>query len=237
MRGSPVESSELARRYRGTTAAHYEQQRTGEPSWAREQAIVSSMLEAFPNDGTVIDVPVGTGRFFEFYQARGLHPTGIDVSVDMLTQARQKAEQLGLAVLLEEGDIRRLRFPGEAFDGAVCIRLLNLIDFGDVVPAVQELARVSKRYVILGVRYFVPVSELVRRRGRIGLILRQYVRRLRAAVSARVLRIHSRARMLDTVARSGLVIVRSATVEQFANGSDLVVYLLEKGDVSSTATS
>lgn len=233
-----MESSELARRYRGTTATHYEEERVGEPSWAREQAAVSSMLEVFPKYGTLIDVPVGTGRFFEFYQARGLHPTGIDVSVDMLTQARQKAERLGLAVLLEEGDIRRLRFPNEVFDGAVCIRLLNLIDFSDVVQAVRELARVSKRHVILGVRCFAPISELVRRPRRVRLIARQWVRRLRAAMSGRVLRIHSQARMLDALRQNGLTIVRSTTVEQFANGSDLVVYLLDKqGGTHSGMTS
>jgi ubiquinone/menaquinone biosynthesis C-methylase UbiE len=223
-----MESSELAQRYRGATATDYEQRRVGEPSWAREQAIVSSMLEVFPRDATLIDVPVGTGRFFEFYQARGLRPTGVDVSADMLTQAQQKAIEVGLAVTLEAGDIRRLRFPNGAFDGAVCIRLFNLIALPDVVLGIRELARVSRRHVILGVRCFLPVRELVRRPGRTGLITRQLARRLRAMVSSRVLRIHPRADVLDAFVRSGLTIVRSDSVEQFANGSELVVYLLAK---------
>lgn len=223
-----MESSEIAQRYRGATATQYEHQRVGEPSWAREQTIVSSMLEVFPRNGTLIDVPVGTGRFFEFYHARGLRPIGVDVSADMLAQAQQKAEQVGLAVTLEEGDIRRLRFPADTFDGAVCIRLLNLIALPDVVQAVRELARVSKRHVILGVRYFTPVRELVRRPGSTGLLIRQMARRLRAMTSSRVLRIHPQADVLNAFAQSGLTIVRSASVEQFANGSELIVYLLEK---------
>lgn len=223
-----MESSEFAQRYRGATATSYEQQRRAEPNWAREQNIVSSMLEVFPKNGTLIDVPVGTGRFFEFYQARGLRPTGVDVSADMLIQAQQTAKQVGLEVSLEEGDIRRLRFPAEAFDGGVCIRLLNLIDLPDAVQAVRELARVSRRYVILGVRYFVPLRELVRRPGRTGLITRQLARRLRAMASSRLLRIHPQADMLNTLTQSGLNILRSASVEQFDNGSELVVYLLEK---------
>jgi SAM-dependent methyltransferase len=223
-----MESSELAGRYRGATAAGYEQQRIGEPSWPREQASVSSMLEVFSPQATLIDVPVGTGRFFEFYHARKLRPTGVDVSGDMLAQARRKALDVGLTATLEEGDIRRLRFAADAFDGAVCIRLLNLIEFPDVVQAIRELARVSRHYVILGARCFVPVHDLARRPGGLALVTRQAARRLRAKASSRALRIHSRAALLDTVAQSGLTIIRSATIEQFADGSELVVYLLEK---------
>ena len=223
-----MKSTELASKYRGAGATDYERERLGEPNWAREQAIVSSMLEVLPRNATLIDVPVGTGRFFEFYQARGLQPVGIDVSADMLAQARRKAEQSGLQMILEEGDIRRLRFPAGSFDAAVCIRLLNLIDLPDAVQAVHELARVSRRSVILGVRCFMPMRELIRRPGRSRLIIRQLAHRLRAWMSSRVLRVHPRAYMLDALSRSGLTIVRSAPVEQFADGSELVVYLLEK---------
>jgi len=131
-------------------------------------------------------------------------------------------------VTLEEGDIRRLRFPAGSFDAAVCIRLLNLIDLSDAVQAVHELARVSKRSVILGVRYSIPMRELIRRPGRSRVIIRQLANRLRAWMSSRVLRVHPRAHILDALSRSGLNVVRSAPVEEFADGSELVIYLLEK---------
>jgi ubiquinone/menaquinone biosynthesis C-methylase UbiE len=226
-----MKSTELASKYRGTAATDYERQRIAEPAWPREQAIVSSMLEVLPRNATLIDVPVGTGRFFEFYQARGLQAVGIDVSADMLAEARSQAEQMGLPVTLEEGDIRRLRFPTGAFDAAVCIRLLNLIDLADAVRAMHELARVSRRYVILGVRYSVPVRELIGRPGRSRVIMRQLANRLRAWMSSRVLRVHPRVSILGALSRSGLTVIRSAPVEQFPDGSELVIYLLEKAAV------
>lgn len=223
-----MESSNLAGRYRGATAAHYDQHRVGEPVWAREQAIVSSMLEVFPRPGTLIDVPVGTGRFFELYRARGLRPTGVDVSADMLGQARQKAAQVGLLATLEEGDIRQLRFPNGAFDGAVCIRLFNLIRWSDAVQAVEELARVSRHHVIVGVRSFLPLRELLRRPGRTRVIAHRLARHARRVASSQVLKVHPRAAVLEAFAESSLVIVRAVPVERFADGSELVVYLLQK---------
>ena len=99
---------ELATRYTGGLAHGYEAERTGGPEWPREQAIVERFLGLLPRGVTLLDVPVGTGRFLPFYKACDLRVTGLDISLDMLAKARSKAAALGLDIALAKGDIRKV---------------------------------------------------------------------------------------------------------------------------------
>jgi ubiquinone/menaquinone biosynthesis C-methylase UbiE len=218
-------SAEPADRYRGAVATGYDSYRLKQPKWHREQEIVSSLLKVLPRNATLVDVPVGTGRFFEFYKSLGLRPTGVDISDDMLDQARQKAHAVGLDVTLEPGNILQLGYPDGTFDAALCLRLFNLIPLADVAQAVSELARVSRRYVIVGARHFTPAVELATRPVS---LLGQLVTKLRRRIVKSVLTIHSRPALLSALTGSGLKVARSVRVERSRNGSELVIYLLEK---------
>jgi ubiquinone/menaquinone biosynthesis C-methylase UbiE len=218
-------SAEQANRYRGKVATGYDSYRLREPKWHREQAIMSDLLKVLPRNASVLDVPVGTGRFFDYYKALGLRPTGVDISNDMLAEAQQKAGEVGLDVILEEGNILSLGYPDRTFDAAVCIRLLNLIPLADVAQAVAELARVSKRHVIVGARHFTPAAELGTRP--ISLI-GQLLVKLRAKLKKGVLHIHSRPALTSALTGSSLRVARAVSVERSRNGSELVIYLLEK---------
>jgi ubiquinone/menaquinone biosynthesis C-methylase UbiE len=221
-------SAEQADRYRGKVATGYDSYRLQQPKWHREQEIMSDLLKALPRNASVLDVPVGTGRFFDYYKALGLRPTGVDISSDMLAQAQQKAGDVGLDVILEEGNILRLGYPDRTFDAAVCIRLFNLIPLADVAQGVSELARVSKRYVIVGARHFTPAAELGTRP--ISLI-GQLLVKLRAKLKKGVLHIHSRPALTSALTGSGLRVARAVSVERSRDGSELVIYLLEKTSI------
>jgi ubiquinone/menaquinone biosynthesis C-methylase UbiE len=218
-------SAEQADRYRGTVATGYESCRLRQPKWHREQEIMSDLLKALPRNATLLDVPVGTGRFFEFYKVLDFRPTGVDISNDMLTQARQKAREVGLDVALAEGNVLKLGYPDRTFDAAVCIRLFNLIPLADVARAVSELARVSKRYVIVGARHFTPAAELG---SRPVSLVGQLLVKLRAKIRKGPLIIHSRPALMGALTGSGLRVARPVSVERSRNGTELVIYLLEK---------
>jgi ubiquinone/menaquinone biosynthesis C-methylase UbiE len=94
--------------------------------------------------GSVLDVPVGTGRFLQLYKDRGLAATGVDYNLSMLKHARAKDPE----VPLEQGDVTQLRFPDGSFDVVVCVRLLHLIAPGEVPLVVKELLRVARCHVI-----------------------------------------------------------------------------------------
>lgn len=141
----------VARRYRGKGATNYDAKRAYKEKWRLENEGVELLLR-FPMDlhdeheRTLLDVPVGTGRFQYLYEREGIKATGIDTSKDMLEEARKK----GMAEL-RKGDIRKLPFPDDSFDVALCMRLFPWFEPQEVAQSLKELARVV-RVLIVGIR-------------------------------------------------------------------------------------
>src|SRR5512132_332799 len=67
----------------------------------------------------VLDVPCGDGRLALELSARGCRVTGVDVSSDFLTAARDAARERGLDVLWRQSDMRDLPWT-EQFEAAYC---------------------------------------------------------------------------------------------------------------------
>lgn len=153
--------------YQGHEAVGYEDRRTTDAKWAAEDRALVELLDlACPHPASVLDVPVGTGRFLPHYLDRGHTVVGVDISTDMLEVARAKVPEAlqngasvdGASVDLATGDVTSLAYGDDSFDLAVCVRLLNLVDVDVVARAVSELARVSRGHVLIGLRTYDPVS-------------------------------------------------------------------------------
>lgn len=145
----------LKDKYTGETALRYEQKRRDTEHWRKEQTIVKNLVEScgLPEGSTVLDVPVGTGRFLPVYEKQGYRAIGLDASEDMLAEASQKAGELSYDdVRLQKGDITDISLDADEVDLAVCIRLMNWFDFSTFQRAMKELVRVSSQFVIVGVR-------------------------------------------------------------------------------------
>lgn len=153
----------LKSKYTGQTAKTYENGRKPTEHWYREQRVVSMLLERSPlqKGSLVLDVPVGTGRFLPFYKKQRYRTIGVDASPDMVSEAEQKAEEIGYGdVELIVGDIFDLPLADDSAALAVCIRLLNWFDFSDFQRALSELRRVSVQELIVGVRVSSGQSRL-----------------------------------------------------------------------------
>jgi|ERR1700679_3268240 len=142
----------LSTRYTGELAQAYDAARMGGPEWPREQAIVERYLATLPAGATLVDIPVGTGRFLEFYKTFDLKPTGLDISADMLAAAKAKAAALGLDLTLAQADIRKIDAPDKSFEAGVCVRFVNWVDFAGMEAALAELSRVVRTTLIVSVR-------------------------------------------------------------------------------------
>jgi ubiquinone/menaquinone biosynthesis C-methylase UbiE len=144
-------------KYDRCIAESYDETRKSEAHWWREDQFVQ---EYFSTEavGRLLDLPVGTGRFFRHYKSvQSL--TGVDVSEAMLEQARKNLTSLppGISVRLERGDVLSLRFAEREFDAAIVWRLFHLIP-RDLLPrAVSELCRVTSKHVLL--QSYVPVAR------------------------------------------------------------------------------
>ena len=100
--------------------------------------------------GAVLEVAIGTGRNLPYYP-RDRRLTGIDLSPAMLTLARDRARELGLAAALLVADAQALPFTPASFDSVVCTLGLNAIP--DDRAAVAEMYRVLRpggRLVLVG---------------------------------------------------------------------------------------
>jgi ubiquinone/menaquinone biosynthesis C-methylase UbiE len=91
--------------------------------------------------GDVLEIGVGTGLNLPFY-APDVRLTGIDLSAAMLSEARKRADSLGLDMDLCEGNAEALEFSDGQFD--TVIFSLCLCSIPDDRKAVAEGVRVLK---------------------------------------------------------------------------------------------
>ena len=96
--------------------------------------------------GTILDAGVGTGRNIDFYP-QGSRVTGIDLSPSMLALAMDREMRKGSraeVVVLNEMNVLETRFADDTFDCVVSSFLFCVLDDEHQLPALKELARVTK---------------------------------------------------------------------------------------------
>src|SRR3984957_12695643 len=97
------------------------------------------------------------------YSPDGIRLTGIDVSAQMLSIARDRAASLGREADLRRGDAQALDFPDFSFDTVLCT--LGLCAIPDERRAITEMARALRAIQWLYERISVPLAgEHFRRR-------------------------------------------------------------------------
>lgn len=85
---------------------------------AAEAEMIERVLEGSHNL-SILDVPCGEGRLSLELAKRGHQITGVDLSWEMLEEARQKGDHQHMKVAWNHGDMQCLTFESE-FDAAVC---------------------------------------------------------------------------------------------------------------------
>lgn len=93
-----------------------------------------------PDARTFLEVGCGDGSLPIVMAKHGLASVGVDVSPEPLRTARDRAEDLGLAVRWHTASIYDLPYPNGSFDIVACNDVLEHVE--DVHTALGELARV-----------------------------------------------------------------------------------------------
>ena len=210
--------------YYGAKATNYDATRMG-AKWQAEQEAVHQFLKRIheiQGGYSILDIPVGTGRFLEFYQEHEAIAEGVDVSSDMLAEAKKKAAELQYPVKLEIGNVFDLREKSAGFDVVLCIRLANWLDIGSLMQAIRQLSQASRRFIVFGVRVYQE-SE---RTAKSALVhwLREQVRRLKG----NKITIHCEKRVQQALATVGLAVRDEQEIDRGPEGSCYAIYLLEK---------
>jgi ubiquinone/menaquinone biosynthesis C-methylase UbiE len=224
-----MDISKLSHRYTGNCAKDYDKKRVGENKWSVEERIVESLLAQFPKGSSILDIPVGAGRFIALYKKFNLRVTGIDASKDMLDESKKKVTAQNFKVVLKEGSIFDIRFSEGHFDIVLCIRFLNWIDYDNLSVAVKEITRVAQRNLIIGVRHLTPFSDIAVYTP-LGMMrfIRQCIMRLRKSFEKQKLVFHKKRDIDSLFEKYNLKVSEAAQVEKRADGTDYFIYLLRK---------
>jgi ubiquinone/menaquinone biosynthesis C-methylase UbiE len=206
--------------YRGDVAATYDASRRNKPQWQRESDTLAKLLDRIPAGLSVLDAPIGTGRFVPLYGQRFVF--GADISPDMLGQVPN-------AVPLVLGDVTSLPLRSDSVGVAVCIRLLNLVDFETACAALHELRRVSNGFIVAGIRtQSSPMTRGDTLRERAWHFMRWGYRTARRRRPTSRVVAHRQTDVQRFLRDAGFDVIERRTVERLSDGSLYSFYLLAK---------
>jgi SAM-dependent methyltransferase len=116
----------------------------------REQRAVRSIFKGLPDVRSILDVPSGAGRFLRTLASGGRQVIEMDVALEILAFAREKAGRDRVPVSVLQGDASQLPLADESVDCVFCNRLLHHIVSGRERSVIlREFHRVSRRWVVV----------------------------------------------------------------------------------------
>ncbi len=131
---------ELAECYWKEEAWDYDEGRVKDPRrkiiFEIQKEITSSFLKS-AGKNNILDVACGTGRFFPLYAPRKIY--GVDISRDMLNEARKKK----LAKELKLADAENLPFKDNTFDAVITSQFVMHTPYYEKI--IKEMTRVAKK--------------------------------------------------------------------------------------------
>ncbi len=102
---------------------------------------IEEFLDLLPKNAKVLDIGCGVGVDAGFMVSEGFKITGIDLSKEMLSIARQKFPQIDF----RQQDIRELDFPPNTFDGILASCSLIHIPKKDVSPLLKKFHKILSK--------------------------------------------------------------------------------------------
>lgn len=126
--------------YAGKYAAHWDAGKGFSPPVGRHISTLQVLLR-LRGVRRVLDVGCGPGQVLRLCAAAGFEVEGTEV-VDVLFDRQLR----GYAVRVAE--LPRLPFPAASFDAVLAVDVLEHLEEDEVEPSIDELARVTRRYLL-----------------------------------------------------------------------------------------
>ncbi len=137
----------------GVTAHDYARHRAGFPAsfFARLED-----MGLFAQPRRVLDLGTGTGTLARNFARRGHEVTGLDISPDMMAQARALGEEQGVNVTYVEGRSEKIPFADASFDIVTAGQCFHWFEKGKTAA---EIARVLRPQGLAVIAYFDWVNK------------------------------------------------------------------------------
>jgi SAM-dependent methyltransferase len=198
----------------------------------RNRLMLAAIERAFDTAGslgtpirTCLDLPCGTGRLFPWLWQRRLPFVGADISLEMMRAGQAKMDSTsngGAPLGLVQCEGEYLPFKERSLDAVFSIRFIFHLPREPRIRLLREMARISRRWLIVDFRHCYNVRWCFRRLG-YGLGLAKPPGEA-----------WSRASLRDEAAEAGLRVISVFSPRRgLSCFSDKWVVLLEKADHQS----
>ena len=137
-------------RYFGSVANNYLNDRKS-AKWDKEQELFKNTFQKLGKELKVIDIPAGTGRFFEFYSLLNYDVTAVDISSDMLEMAKINAPK-DLKVIYKVADAESLMPSEKKIDCVISARFLNWLPEDVFYKVLNNFKRLTSEHLLIQVR-------------------------------------------------------------------------------------
>jgi SAM-dependent methyltransferase len=123
-------------------AEHYADEYFGElEKKPFDRALLDGFAETMHSRGQVCEIGCGPGQIARYLYDRGVNIFGIDLSQEMVAQARR----LNPDISFDRGDMRALDLPNASLAGIVSFYTIIHLKREEVVPALKEMRRALKQ--------------------------------------------------------------------------------------------
>ena len=163
----------------------------------QQERVIVAFLDPIAGQA-MLDVGTGTGRGAIALAARGARVTGVDASAEMLAVARRRAQDAGVEVAFEQGDVHALPYPDRSFDAVICLRVL--MHTPDWRRALGELCRAARHRVLFDYPALMSAAALQSAARRLANV---------AGASTEAYRVFSDRSVRSTLRANGFEIVRA----------------------------
>lgn len=102
---------------------------------------LDDFLKYVPKKGKILDIGCGVGVDSSYIKSKGYIPTGIDISKKMLEIAKKKNPQVDFRL----GDMRKLNFKNDSYNGIIASYSLIHIPKNEVSGIISNLYKILKK--------------------------------------------------------------------------------------------
>lgn len=106
---------------------------------------LNHFISLLPKNSKILDVACGCGRDTQYLTEEGFNVIGIDVSEELLKEARLRTKNCNF----QKMDFLDLDFSKETFDGVWCMAGISSIPKDNITVAIKEFYKVLKKDGIL----------------------------------------------------------------------------------------
>jgi ubiquinone/menaquinone biosynthesis C-methylase UbiE len=98
-------------------------------------------------DQKILDLACGYGRFTIPLAKQGYNIEGLDISKNLLNEAKKRAKKEKLSIKFKLGDMRKLNYKNNTFDAIICMwsAFIELPNKKDQIKALNEMYRVLNK--------------------------------------------------------------------------------------------